>query len=153
MHHVPYNLTSAVDTINAEDVGTVTDEFKPFTDGELAKRRSCITQFWTEPHNIGREYSSDDILLHAIAHARTATPAILGELLSKGADASAWFGPGPTEKLPDEDHLSPSALTRSTPFDAAIASTNMPMLRHLLDSDFKPNSCALITGTRALSPV
>ena len=93
------------------------------------------------------------MLLHAVVWAGTATSAILDELMSKGADASAWLGPGPTEQLPDEDHLSPSALTRSTPFDAAIASTNMPMLRHLLDSDFKPNSCALITGTRALSPV
>lgn len=99
LRHVPYNLTSAVDTINAEDVGTVTDEFKPFTDGELAKRRSCITQFWTEPLKIGREYSSDDILLHAVVHAGTATPAILGELLSKGANASSWLRPGVTEQL------------------------------------------------------
>lgn len=52
LHHVFYNLTSTVDTVNAEHVGKVTDEFKPFTDGELAKRRSDITQFWTEPHKI-----------------------------------------------------------------------------------------------------
>ena len=50
LHHVSHDLTSAVDTINAEDVSKVTDEFKPFTDDELAKRRSYITQFWTVLH-------------------------------------------------------------------------------------------------------
>jgi hypothetical protein len=119
-------------------VGKLTDEFEPFTVKELAVRRSGIAQFWTEPHKPGLDYFADDMLLHSVVRAGTATPGIFDTPLRKGANASAWLEPGITERLPDEDYLSPSTLARSTPLHAAIMSKNMTILRCLLDGGFNP---------------
>lgn len=152
LRSVPY-LFEEADTFEAQDVGTVPHEYIPHTADELTTRRTGITRFWTEPHKSGFDYSRDELLLNSVVRAGTSIPGILDQVLRGGADASAWLRPDIVDRLADEESLTPSALDRSTPLHAAIASENMAMLRTLLDRGFNPNARALITGSCALTPL
>jgi len=147
----PYQV-GAGQSVKAEDVGKVSDELVSLTEEELVKRRSDTAAFWTEPEKAGLDYSRDEMLFNAVVRAGTATPDILDQLLAGGADVSAWVEPHINDQLPDEEHLSSSALALSTPLHAAIASFNTTMLQTLLDRGFSPNARALITGSCALTP-
>jgi hypothetical protein len=147
----PYQVGGS-QSVKAEDVGKVSDEFVPLTDEELARWRSGKGVFWTQSESAGLDYSRDEMLFNAVVRAGTSTPEILDQLLAAGADVSAWMGPDTKDQLLDEEHLSSSELALSTPLHAAVASFNMTMLTTLLDRGFSPNTRALITGSCALTP-
>jgi hypothetical protein len=141
--------------VRVDDVGKVSSEFIPLTEEELVERRATSHRvaFWHEPYKHALDYSRDEVLFNAVVRAGTSTPEILDQLLADGADVSAWVGTENKDQLPDEEDLSPSALTLSTPLHAAIASFNTTMLRALLHRGFNPNARALITGSCALTPL
>lgn len=138
--------------VYVNDVSKVSADYVPLTEAELAKRRSRVAAFWTEPHKTGLDYSLDQQLLHSVVRAATSSPEILDQVLDSGADASLWLEPDIIDQLPDEEQLSSSALALSTPLHAAISNNNLDMLRALLNRSFNPNSRAFITGSLALTP-
>jgi hypothetical protein len=140
------------ESIQPEDVGSVSAENVPLTDAELSVRRSKVIPLWAEPHKVGLNYTEDQQLLQSVVRAGQSTPEILDQLLCNDADASLWLKLKIPDVLPNEDELPSSALALSTPLHAAIAHNNISMLRALLDRGFNPNSRAIITGSLALTP-
>ena len=140
--------------IDRSSVGTAASQLEPpyLTDGELARRRKTIAQFWMDPDRIVIDHSRDVAQWHSVVRAGSATPEILDQLLDAGADITAWSYPSSNSLPEEEEELQPSQLCISTPIHAAIAAENHVMMQKLLASGISPNARALIAGDQALTP-
>ncbi|KAK4565286.1 hypothetical protein LTR86_003903 [Recurvomyces mirabilis] len=141
--------------VDKEDVGTVPSQTYPahLTSAEFVRRRQFRSRFWADPHSTYLSYSHFGAAMHSVTMAAATTPAILDQLLEAGADCTFWKEGGMATSLPEEDVLSPSQLSTTTPLHTAIAAGKMDMVRALLDRGFDVNARAIVVGCHALTPI
>lgn len=141
--------------ITADEVYSFPSQTSQLKQHEIAERRNFgdASQFWTEPHHDGIDYSSGEAMLNSVVYAGASTEHILDQVLEHGADTSSWreSSTSTMDELPEEEELASSALAISTPLHSAIAAENMKMLCILLQRGFDPNARALVTGSLALT--
>jgi ankyrin repeat protein len=119
---------------------------------EEVEDRMCegMAPFWCEEGFTPRDfYPHGGTMLSLVEAAKSGSIEIFDQLLAAGADASFWMSAqGRVPEPPTE-----SSLGVSSPLHAAIESKNTPMLKHLLDLGFDPNTLPLSNPTRCYTPL
>lgn len=109
-----------------------------------------MAPFWCEENFTDACFWPHGDTLHALVEAaKSGSIEIFNMLLVSGADATSWKKPQFYVPSP----ASESALSISSPLHAAIANSKLPMLWHLLELGFDPNTMALSNPTRCVTPL
>lgn len=109
-----------------------------------------MAPFWCEENFTDACFWPHGNTLHALVEAaKSGSIEIFDMLLEAGADTTFWKKPQFYVPSP----ASESALSISSPLHAAIANSNLPILWHLLELGFDPNTMALSNPTRCVTPL
>ncbi|PVH77523.1 hypothetical protein DL98DRAFT_534637 [Cadophora sp. DSE1049] len=126
------------------------DQMSPITEEELDFRSRCVSPFWMLSDATKVDYFPSGVEMHALVlAAKLRSTEIVDMLLDAGSDVSEWM----LEQGEQTTTNAASSLAISNPLAAALETSNMPMISHLLSQGFNPNYIPTSTPSMALTPV